>query len=99
MPPVRRTSSTPSFCCWPPKSAELRDDLLGDEAEVIEVGLVEHLEVEARRAPGRVGPQHLGHFGGGAAGAGLAEFVRVAADHCRPALELRFVLAATEDES
>src|SRR5688572_14182544 len=98
MPPVRRTSTTPSSCWWRQRSAEQRDDLLGDEAEVVEVGLVEQLEIEARRAPVGVRPQHLGHFGGGAGRAGLAEFVGVPADGGRPALELGFVVAAAQNQ-
>lgn len=78
-------------------SAELGHHRLGDEAEVVEVGQVEHLEVHPGRAGGGVGAEHSGDLAGRAAGAPPAELVGVPADRRRPAEELRLVPPAAQD--
>ena len=72
-------------------SGEVRGDVGGDEVEVVEVGEVEHLEVDASAPASRPRPQRLDDFVRRARSAVLAQLGGLAADGGGALFELGFV--------
>ncbi|NIL86341.1 hypothetical protein RhoFasGS6_03742 [Rhodococcus fascians] len=78
--------------------SELRDDLGGDQFEVIEIGEVEGLQVHASRADGPEAADFVDQFGGTSRGPVLAEFGDVAADGGGASGDVLLGAAAAQDE-
>src|SRR4051794_6429180 len=90
--PARRTGCLDRADWLPPRC--VRENLLSDEPQVIEVGQIEHLEVEPLRTGLDEGPELVEDLRGGAGQAVLPQLVDLAADRSSSPSDLRLRRAA-----